>query len=66
MLRGQKPDPDLVTRNLVGQQLANLSFQAGWIAGLGAFFAPGALGLDKLRSRFRAAGVEFFFASRSR
>ena len=66
MLRGQEPDADLVAGNLVGQQLANLPLKAGWIAGLSAQFAPGALGLDKLGCSFRATGVEFFFANRNR
>jgi hypothetical protein len=66
MLRRQEPDSDLVARNLVGQQLANLPLKAGWIARLGALFAPGALGLDVLGSNFRATGLEFFFANRSR
>ena len=66
MFRGQEPDSDLVARNLVGQQLADLPLKAGWIAGLGADFASGALGLDELGCGFRATDVEFFFASRSR
>ena len=66
MFRGQEPDADLVARNLVSQQLANLPLQAGWIARLEAFFASGALGLDKLGCGFRPTGVEFFFANRSR
>ena len=66
MLRRQEPDADLVAGNLVGQQLTNLPLKTGWIARLSAFFAPGALGLDVLGCGFRATGVEFFFASRSR
>jgi hypothetical protein len=66
MLRRQEPDSDLVAGNLVGQQLANLPLKAGWIAGLSALFTPGALGLDVLGCAFRATGVEFFFANRSR
>ena len=66
MFRGQEPDADLVARNLVSQQLANLPFKAGWVARLGAFFASGALGLDELGCGFRPTGVEFFFANRSR
>jgi hypothetical protein len=66
VLGRQEPDPDLIARNLVGQQLANLPLKAGWTAGLGALFAPGALGLDELGSGFRVTGVEFFFANQSR
>ena len=66
MLRRQEPDSDLVAGNLIGQQLANLALKTGWIAGLSAFFASGTLSLDLLRCRFRATGVEFFFANQSR
>jgi hypothetical protein len=66
MLGRQEPDADLVARNLVGQQLTNLPLKTGSIAQLSAHFAPGPLGLDALRCGFRATGVEFFFASRTR
>ena len=66
VLRRQEPDSDLVAGNFVGQQLTNGSFKTGRIAGLGALFASGPLGLDLLGWRFRATGVEFFFANQSR
>ena len=66
MLGCQEPDSDLVARNLVGQQLANFSLEAGRIARLKAFFTPGTLCLDLLECSSRATGVEFFFANRSR
>jgi len=46
MFRRQQPDADVITRDLIGQQLANLPLKAGRIAGLTASFAPSALCLD--------------------
>jgi hypothetical protein len=66
MLRHQEPNSDLVAGYLVGQQLANLPLKASRIARLRALFASGTLGLDLLGRAFRATGVEFFFANRSR
>lgn len=66
MFRGQEPDSDLVARNFVGQELANLSLKTGRITALGALFASGTLGLDLRWRRFRVTGVEFFFANQSR
>jgi hypothetical protein len=66
MLRRQEPNSDLVSRNFVGQQLANFSLEAGRIARLKALLTLGALCLDLLGYRSRATGVEFFFANRSR
>ena len=66
MLRRQEPNSDLVSRNFVGQQLANFSLEAGRIARLKALLTLGALCLDLLGCRSRATGVEFFFANRSR
>src|SRR6266404_3494350 len=57
---------DLVSRNFVGQQLANFSLEAGRIARLKALLTLGALCLDLLGYRSRATGVVFFFANRSR
>ena len=65
MLRSQEPDSDLVARNFVGQQLANLTLKAGRIARFGALFASGPLGLDLLGQAFRATGVEFFCKPKS-
>jgi hypothetical protein len=66
MLRRQEPNSHLVSRNFVGQQLANFSLEAGRIARLKALLTLGALCLDLLGCRSRATGVEFFFANRSR
>jgi hypothetical protein len=66
MLRRQEPNSHLVSRNFVGQQLANFSLEAGRIARLKEFLTAGALRLDLLGCRSRARGVEFFFANRSR
>src|SRR6266446_8012889 len=66
MLRRQEPNSDLVSRNFVGQQLANFSLEAGRIARLKALLTLGALCLDLLGYRSRATGIEFFFANRSR
>ena len=62
----QQPDADLVTGDLVGQQLPHLPFEAGGVAGLGAAFAAGALGLDLAWGRLGVKGVEFFFEGRNR
>jgi hypothetical protein len=61
MLRRQEPNSDLVSRNFVGQQLANFSLEAGRIARLKALLTLGALCLDLLGYRSRATGVGVFF-----
>ena len=66
MFRRQQPDADVITRDLIGQQLANLPLKAGRIARLKTSFAPSALCLDLLECSSRQTGVEFFFANRSR
>jgi hypothetical protein len=65
MLRGQEPDSDLVAGTFVGQQLANLSLKAGWIARLSALFASGPLSFNLLEYAFRATSVEFFCKPKS-
>ena len=66
MFRSQEPDSDVITGDLIGEQLANLPLKAGRVARLKASFAPSALSLDLLGCSFRQTGVEFFFANRSR
>jgi hypothetical protein len=46
MFRSQEPDSDVITGDLIGEQLANLPLKAGRIARLKASFAPGTLCLD--------------------
>ena len=66
MFRSQEPDSDVITGDLIGQQLAHLPFEAGRITRLKASFAPSAFGLDLLGGASKQTGVEFFFANRSR
>ena len=66
MLGDEQPNAGLVARNLVGEQLPDIALQAGWVGGLLAFLAPGALGLDHLERLGRVKRVEFFFEGRSR
>lgn len=66
VLGQQKPNADLIARNLVGQSLADLSLQAFGIGWERTLLFAGALGLDELRRVGRIKGVEFFFAGRNR
>jgi hypothetical protein len=66
VLGQEQPDADLVAGDLVGQSLADLTFQAFGISRGRALFAAGALGLDKLGREGGVKGVEFFFAGRNR
>jgi hypothetical protein len=46
MFRSQQPDSEVITGDLIGQQLANLPLKAGRIARFKASFTPGTLCLD--------------------
>jgi hypothetical protein len=66
VLGQQEPDADLIARNLIGQDLADLPLQALGIGWQGTLFFASALGLNKLG---RVGGIkcgEFFFAGRNR
>ena len=68
VLGSQKPKTDEVARNLIGQELSDLTFQAGGVGGLEALAFSGALNGQR-RGRGRALGVEpvqFFFEGRNR
>jgi hypothetical protein len=66
VLGQQEPDAQLIARNLIGQDLADLAFQAFGIGWEGTLFFASALGLNKLGWVGGIKGVEFFFAGRNR
>ena len=66
MFRDEQPQAELIARDFIGQQLADVPLQAFGVGRFGALFAPGALGLDGGSRRLRIKFAEFFFAGRNR
>jgi hypothetical protein len=66
MFGQEQPNADLIARDLVGQQLTDLSLQTFGVGGCGTLLFTGALSLNKLGRVGGIKGVEFFFAGRNR
>jgi hypothetical protein len=60
MLGHQQPDADLISGNLVGEQLPDLLFEALGVGPFTTLLTAGALRLDKLGRVGGIKGVEFF------
>lgn len=66
MVGEKQPDTDQVAGDFVGQQLADLTFQALRIGWGRALFLGGALGENRPGRRFGIKRLEFFFEGRNR